>query len=321
MIEYALAGMDLAEVRFAISPLNEVSLSLRALREPGRYPLHLPWLQTTAAAREHLDLEMLLALTNTSLWTPDFITPRPRSPLTDIDEELAIVASTPSPVLRRHLAEVHPDAMPEALAGRADRVLGRIVAALADYWEGCFEPWWPRMRAVLEADVVHRGRVMAREGLAAMFADISERLRLVDNVLEVVLNHPVTYRRSTAGEGLTMVPSLFPRAVSAPVTANEAPLVMYGARGVGTLWEPEPATRPLALARLVGDTRAHLLAVLESPASSTELGVRLGVTTSAVNQHLRTLYAAGLLTSARHGRSVLYLRSELGDRLVSAGGP
>jgi len=59
--------------------------------------------------------------------------------------------------------------------------------------------------------------------------------------------------------------------------------------------------------------------VLESPASSTELAVRLGVTTSAVNQHLRTLRAGGLLTSARHGRSVLYLRSELGDRLVSAG--
>jgi len=319
MIEYELSGMDLAEVRFAISPLNELTLSLRALREPGRYPLHLPWLQATAEVREGLDQEMLLALTNTSLWTPDFLNPRPRSPLTDIDDELALVTRTPAPVLRRHLAEVHPDGLPPALAGRADRVLGRIVATLADYWETCFVPWWPRMRAVLEADVVHRGRVMAREGLAAMFADISDRLRLVDNVLEVVLHHPVSYRRSTAGEGLTLVPSLFPRAVSAPITGDEPAVVMYAARGVGTLWEPEPATRPLALARLIGDVRAHLLAVLESPASSTELAVRLGVTTSAVNQHLRTLRAGGLLTSARHGRSVLYLRSELGDRLVSAG--
>jgi DNA-binding transcriptional ArsR family regulator len=320
MIEYELVGMDLAEVRFAISPLNEVTLSLRALREPGRYPLHLPWLHQTAEIRAGLDLEMLLALTNPSLWTPDFLNPRPRSPLTDIDEELALVARTPAAVVRRHLAEVHPTGLPDPLSGRSDRVLGRIVAALADYWEGCFVPWWPRMRAVLEADVVHRGRVMAREGLAAMFADISDRLRLVDNVLEVVLHHPISYRRSTAGEGLTLVPSLFPRAVSAPVTANEPPFVMYGARGVATLWEPEPATRPLALARLVGDVRAHLMAMLESPASSTELAVRLGVTTSAVNQHLRTLRAAGLLTSARHGRSVLYLRSDLGDRLVSAGG-
>jgi hypothetical protein len=32
---------------------------------------------------------------------------------------------------------------------------------------------------------------------------------------------------------------------------------------------------------------------------------------------LRALRDAGLLTSARHGRSVLYLRSELGDALIA----
>ena len=42
MIEYELAGPDLSEVRFAISPLNELTLSLRTLRDPGRFPLHLP---------------------------------------------------------------------------------------------------------------------------------------------------------------------------------------------------------------------------------------------------------------------------------------
>ena len=66
--------------------------------------------------------------------------------------------------------------------------------------------------------------------------------------------------------------------------------------------------------------RARLLTVLESPASSTELAIRLGVTTSAVNQHLRAMRDAGLLSAARHGRSVLYLRSELGDHLVAAAG-
>ena len=48
MIEYRLAGADLGEVRFAISPLNELSLSLRTFRDPGRYPLLLRWLQLTA---------------------------------------------------------------------------------------------------------------------------------------------------------------------------------------------------------------------------------------------------------------------------------
>jgi DNA-binding transcriptional ArsR family regulator len=59
-----------------------------------------------------------------------------------------------------------------------------------------------------------------------------------------------------------------------------------------------------------------LLRLLETPTSSTELAVRLDVTPSAVNQHLRALRAAGLLISARHGRSILYHRSDLGDRVL-----
>src|SRR5689334_24968115 len=81
MIEYELAGNDLGEVRFAISPLNELTLSLRTLRDPGRFPLQLPWLRATARLRADLDLELLGALTNESLWTPDFLNPRPYTPL------------------------------------------------------------------------------------------------------------------------------------------------------------------------------------------------------------------------------------------------
>src|SRR3954451_21825188 len=76
MIEYELAGNDLGEVRFAISPLNELVLSLRTLRDPGRFPLQLPWLRATGPARAGLDLALLGALTNESLWTPVYLTPR-----------------------------------------------------------------------------------------------------------------------------------------------------------------------------------------------------------------------------------------------------
>lgn len=322
-IEYELAGADLGEVRFALSPMNELTLSLRTWREPGRYPLQLPWLHLTQAARAELDGEMLLALTNDSLWTPDFLTPRPWTPLTRFDDELAALAQTPLDVVRDDIAEVHPDpaTRPAVLTGRGDRVLRRITTALAAYWTTCFEPWWPRMRAVLEADIVFRGRTIAREGLAAMFADLSPRIRLVDDVLHVQLSSKAGFRRSTAGEGLTLAPSLFTRNATAPISAEEPPLILYGARGAGTLWESERPAAPRALAGLVGEVRARLLTVLDSPASSTELAIRLGVTTSAVNQHLRAMRDAGLLSSARHGRSVLYLRSGLGDELVSAAAP
>lgn len=68
---------------------------------------------------------------------------------------------------------------------------------------------------------------------------------------------------------------------------------------------------------LLGVVRAGLLVALETPASSTELASRLGVTPTAVNQHLRALRDGGLLVGVRDGRSVLYRRSPLGDRLVA----
>src|SRR5215204_2881197 len=40
--------------------------------------------------------------------------------------------------------------------GPAGEVRDRIVAAVSEYWTSCFAPWWPRMLAILQADVVHR---------------------------------------------------------------------------------------------------------------------------------------------------------------------
>lgn len=93
--------------------------------------------------------------------------------------------------------------------------------------------------------------------------------------------------------------------------------MFYPARGLGTLGTTDRPQAPQALRDLIGETRSGLLTLREAPASSTELAVRLGVTPTAVNQHLLAMRAGGLLTSARHGRSVLYLRSDLGDRLIS----
>jgi DNA-binding transcriptional ArsR family regulator len=319
MVRYELTGADLSEVRFAISPLNELTLSLRALRDPGRFPLHLPWLRVVAAA--DLDREALLALTNARLWTPDFLNPRPRDPLARLEDELEVVAATPPHRVRADLDAVHFDTVvrPAALDGRPEAVLRRVLTALRDYWEVCFEPHWQRMRAVLEADIVHRGRTIVHSGMATMFADTSPRVSLADDLLTIRLNtSKVDYRRSTAGIGLTLVPTLFSLNPSTPISADEPPVMFYPARGLGTLWNTDRPRAPQALRDLIGETRSGLLRMLEAPASSTELAVRLGVTTAAVNQHLRAMRAAGLLTSARHGRSVLYLRSDLGDRFIEA---
>jgi biotin operon repressor len=314
MIEYELEGMDLGDVRFAVSPINELVLSLRAWRDPGRYPLHLGWIRTIEQQRPFLDHAMLLALTNDRLWTPDFLTPRPYSPLTRIEDEFTLVAATPSEVVERDIRAVHR-VKPRPLYG--PRVLQRVVSALFSYWELCFAPHWPRMRALLEGDVTYRGRQIARSGLAAMFSGLSRTVRLNGTVVEVHLRTDVSYKRPTDG-GLTLVPTMWTAHASAPISPLEPATIMYQARGIGTLWEAQPQSSPAALADLLGATRAGLLVQLAAPASSTELAARLGVTPAAVNQHLRALRAGGLLVNSRHGRAVLYRRSDLGDQLVVA---
>ena len=315
MLRYVLNEADVASVRFGISPMCELGLSLRAIRDPARFPLQLPWLRRTEQARAELDFAVLDALIDDRLWTPDFVNPRPESPLTRIDDEFAALAELSPRAFVDGLVAVH-GRVPEVLAGSPRQGLRRVVRALRELWTATFEPYWPRMRAVLEADVVHRGRQIAQSGLSAMLNGVSSTVDYADGVVAVRLRNPLERVQAIDGSGLTLVPTMFTRRASAPI-GEGPPMLMYPARGQGALWEAEPVANPAALAGILGETRAALLAALGDPASSTELGVRFGVTTSAVNQHLRALRDAGLLASTRYGRSVLYLRSELGSALLA----
>jgi DNA-binding transcriptional ArsR family regulator len=75
-----------------------------------------------------------------------------------------------------------------------------------------------------------------------------------------------------------------------------------------------------ALARVIGRTRAALLARLGAPRSTTDVARLVGITPGGASQHLGALRAAGLVASRREGREVLYVRTPLADGLV-AGAP
>lgn len=123
------------------------------------------------------------------------------------------------------------------------------------------------------------------------------------------------------GRGLLLVPSAF--ASDVPVTITEPPwqpTLIYPARGVATLWESGGERTPKALAAVIGQTRAALLAELDAPRSTTDVARLLGITPGGASQHVGALRAAGLVAGRREGRSVLYVRTPLADALV-AGGP
>ncbi len=75
------------------------------------------------------------------------------------------------------------------------------------------------------------------------------------------------------------------------------------------------------LAPVLGRTRTALLAALAEPLTTAALASRLGITPSAVSQHLGALRGAGLVSTERNGRTALHLRTERATHLLGASVP
>jgi hypothetical protein len=320
VVRFVFEVEDLASTRFAISPMWELERSLVALRDPSHAALHLPWLRSLSGRLDGLALDRAVALTPPRGYGPDFITPPPAGPLGSIEDDLAALRATPIAEIRSEMtlfgsqhrrgAEI---AAPWLEHPR--REVRRLAGVLEAYWARAVEPVWPRIHAFLDADIAYRARRLATGGPAALFADIADEISWQDNRLTVrVPVHEATIE--LGGRGLVLMPSAF--AATRPHVIDRAPwqpTVIYPARGIATLWD-EAAPAPNGLARLMGPTRAAVLADLGAPRSTTELAERLSLSPGNASHHLTALRDAGLVSGRRDGRSVLYVRTALGDALM-----
>ncbi|MES9539639.1 DUF5937 family protein [Actinomadura sp. NPDC000600] len=322
MIEFVLAPDDVARVRFAFSPLWEMVRSVRVLADPSGHALHLPWVRRVRPRLRGLGIEPLLEVVSPAGYIPDFLTPPPDTPLPDLGAELAAVRAAPPEVVAaeltwtghgRRLAPAR-----RAMAADPARALETLADLLERYWEAAVEPFWPRIRDLLEGDVLRRSGALAAEGAAGVFADLHEAVSWRAGTLTV--DRPWDFRGELAGRGILLVPSAFVWPQVSVMVPPYQPMLSYPPRGVATLWETGPADGPRAgaLAALMGRRRAELLAALATPASTTDLARRTGVTAGAVSQHLGVLRACGLVTGHRMGRRVLYVRTPAGDALAGA---
>jgi DNA-binding transcriptional ArsR family regulator len=316
---------DLLRVRFAVSPLFETMDAVRLLgghREGRRH--HAAWLAAIGPdAGEGLDA--LRALHGARGYVPDFVSPPPTRPVPLASEQIAEVRATPLDRVSRELLLCRAGELTQARQDAVDELLRDPAAArerLADELELAFErllaPAWPRVLALLEADISHRSAVLASRGLRAALAGLHPGVRTTDEAVEVD-GRPERTERELAGEGLLLVPSAF--VWPDPVVILEAPwqpTLVYPVRGVAELWRSRPLPSPAALGRLLGTTRARILGALGEPASTTAIARSLGLSAAGVSAHLAALRDAGLAETSRRGREVRYVRSPLGDALVDA---
>jgi DNA-binding transcriptional ArsR family regulator len=331
VIELVCTPEDYRRIRFAFSPVAETVASLRTLGRGHRNGLHGPWLTTVGRRLDDVDVDLLTALVRPAGYVPDFLVPTPPGRTTSIAAALAQVAATPVDVVVHelgHLAghriaqqgpgrERRAELMRELLAD-PERALRRIVDELARYWQAAVEPHWPRVRALLQADLTHRLDELATGGVTRLFRTLHPSVAMRGDLLTIVKYYEG--RAELRSRGLLLVPCAFAWPDVLVSTADPLPSLRYSPRGLGRLWESAPDTSRSPLAAVVGRTRATILALLELPMSTTQLSAQLELAAPTLSVHLKSLQAAGILTARRDGRIVLYQRTALGDQLVAASG-
>ena len=348
MLTITFTVEDLARTRLAVSPLWETVASIRLLKTPRAQTFHREWARTTKdrIARAGVELELLFDLIDPGVWyLADFLTPPPQSAVPDLATDLGAMRRVPAEQVRADLdvlgyARTHPiGSLEEASVPRRlrsarakdlpsgaaadlyadpDAGISRLADQVEAYWELAMAPHWGRIRALLEGDVLYRGRRLGQAGPAGLFEDLAESVRWRDGALHIK-HRRFKGVRQLSGEGLLMTPSAFvwPMVYSSTITPWQ-PTLTYPARGVATLWNDSARTASAGVSAVLGRSRAELLSQLDTPRSTTELARRTGLTAGGVSQHLGALRSGGLVTPHRVGRVVLYARTSVAEALLEA---
>jgi DNA-binding transcriptional ArsR family regulator len=317
---------DLAATRFAISPLSETTRAMLLLARPSPAAVNLPWIRWARAKLDRRPLRMPRTwplVVNGLHCYPEFLNPAPAVREPELGDELARVRSAPAEAVRASLRRVFgdrpwPDSATE-LFQRPAESLAEIADELAECHERLVMPHWERIRPVLEADIAYRAGLLADGGARSLFSDLHPDLRWSHGTLTIneTDEGPPVSRVMLGPDGVVLMPSVFnwPLVSYSKVTSTQTRL-LYPARGAATVWEDSVTAASGAVEELLGPARARLLGALRSPATTTALALRFGVTPSAVSQHLGVLHRSGLIDRQRSGRRVLYQASELGLALL-----
>ena len=190
-----------------------------------------------------------------------------------------------------------------------DDIPDATARALGAAWNELLAPDWPRLRGILERDVIHRAGLLATYGWRRAFGSLTAGLHWDAGRIEIRTLTGPSHR--IQGAQLTLVPNGFGGGWLS-LDPPRAYAYHYPARGTALRELPSPD----GVERLIGRPRARLLRALDAPATTSQLSRQLAMSLGGTSTHLAILQQAGLVARARSGRSVLYHRTPLGDALT-----
>lgn len=325
-----LTPEDLTRIRFESSPLWETVASIRTLqRQPA---IHRPWVQATRKVLSSSDdpdkarhVDILSTLVRPQAYLADALTPTP-SRHGDFEASLAAVAAVDPAIWRENLGFLRRLEPTPRYVRTVDLLLqdlaagiAMIVDALRWYWELAIRPWWPRLRSLQLEDIDWRLAQISQHGIHEVLKSLHPSVIPTATGLDIVRDCDADIPPEP-GSGLILVPNAFiwPETLVLNV-APFVPTLTYAPRGVGRLWESAPSCPDAPLAKLLGKTRAQILAQLDVPMTTTQLSCALDLAPATVSTHLKVMSEGGLAVSLRAGREVFYRRAEVGESLLLAG--
>ncbi|MFI9761109.1 transcriptional regulator [Streptomyces sp. NPDC051963] len=315
---------DIARVRVAAAPdpLWEITNSFQVLITNEAPLLFGEWRRLVRPRVPRVG-QLLAALLPPRGYSPDFLTPD-LGGCFDLTGAVEAVLGTARADLKRDLTRLAASsrrlrplqAEIRALAGGDSEALRRLGSSLRAYHRQALAPFWPHIRAQVDADRAVRARAVLEGGTDGLLASFCPALRWHPPVLEA--DYPVHRELHLAGRGLLLQPSFFCH--RRPVTLADpdlAPILVYPIQH-SLSWAREPGThpRPTDLGALIGHTRAAILEDVVTGRTTGELAARFGVTAATVTHHTTVLRRAGFLLSVRHGRHTLHTITSAGLTLL-----
>lgn len=318
---------DLGRIQFALCPVREAVTSLRTLGIDASNGVHAPWVRQVRPGLGELDMALLTAVVRPTGYLPDFLLPTPSYRAHQFEAGIAQVAGVDPRLVADELIHLANHRLAQRGPGWAERVallhtlaaqpaaaLDRIVTELTRYWTVALRPHWPRMRALLQADLAYRLEELAAGGARQLFRTLHPLVTFGHDKLRIAKYYDI--RAELGARGLLLVPCVFAWPDTIVRTADPTPALTYSPRGLGRLWQDAAGAVRSPLSEVLGRTRASILAHLDLPMSTTLLANQLALSPPTLSAHLKVLAAAGIVSARRDGRMVLYHRTDLGDRLL-----
>jgi DNA-binding transcriptional ArsR family regulator len=288
---------------------------LKLTAASGRHPVFGDPGPLARASLAHPDVALLADLLprNGDTYLPDLLTPQPGTGARCrdlLDEQIAQIEAAAQDDLETQVftyTRTHwnrPLLATTRRIAESGRMQRHLANGLARFWRDALSEGWPELRSILDQDIVHRATAIAAHGVGRALGTLHPDMDWAGDAITLAKSWDGEI--DVTGRDLVLVPSVlnWPDVIIQVDTPGQF-VLYYPAQRIGA----GRGRRSGRIAQVVGNTRAALLADLETPRSTTELAARLGCTPGTVSYHLSALHRARLVTKVRDGRYVLYQRT------------